>query len=247
MELSPTQMIEAVIAAVLVGFSKTGIMGLGVVIVPLMADVFPAKASVGALLPMLVFADIFAVVWYRRHARWSILLRLLPWVLPGIALGYVALRGMSSETLRLLLGALVFVMVALKLAKAEAGERFDSEIPHRWWFSAVVGILSGFATMVGNIAGALMGIYLLSMGLKKHEFIGTGAWYYLIVNVLNIPLSASLGLITAQSLRFNVMMVPAIALGAFLGKLVLKRIPQRAFGGAIVVLAAVAAIRLLLT
>ena len=97
MELTVSQMIQGAIAAFLTGFSKTGVVGLGVLIVPLMASVFPAKASTGALLPMLIFGDLFAVAWYRQHAQWRILARILPWVLPGLALGDIALKHMSAR------------------------------------------------------------------------------------------------------------------------------------------------------
>ncbi|MCP4621649.1 MAG: sulfite exporter TauE/SafE family protein [Bradyrhizobium sp.] len=235
-----------VLAALLVGFAKTGVVGMGILIVPLMATAFPGKASIGALLPMLIFADLFAVARYRRHAQWRLLLMLLPWVLPGLAAGYVTLRFIPAESLPPFLGGMVLFLITLHWLKSRYGGRFEQRLPRSWWFAAVMGCLAGFATMVGNVAGPVMSIYLISMGLKKREFMGTGAWYYLIVNWIKVPFNVSLGLITARSLAFNVRMAPAIAIGALLGILIFKRIPQAWFFRVILLLAAAAATRLLL-
>lgn len=246
MELNTIQIIQAVLAAFLVGFSKTGLVGLGVLIVPLMAAVFPAKESTGALLPMLIFGDLIAVAWYRQHAQWRVLARILPWVLPGIVLGTFALNRTPSEKLGPALGVLVLFLVALETARARAGEWLEERLPRKWWFSAIMGMLAGFLTMVGNIAGAVASIYLLSMGLEKREFMGTGAWYYLIGNCVKVPFSLALGLISVRSLRFNLETTPLILAGAVVGILTFRLIPQRWFNRAILLLASLAALRLIL-
>lgn len=246
MDLTTAQWLQAGAAAFLVGFAKTGVTGLGILIVPLMASVFPARKSVGALLPMLLFADLFAVTYFRRHARWPLLLRLLPWVAPGMAVGYVALRNVTNAQLAPMLGSLVLILIALNALKARLGTRLEERLPRQLWFSALMGFLAGFATTIGNVAGPIMSVYLISMGLKKRQFMGTGAWYYLIVNALKVPLNSSLGLITAASLEFDLRCAPVIALGAGTGLLVFERIPQTWFNRAILALAAVAALRLVL-
>lgn len=252
MEIELIPLILAFVAAFLVGFSKTGVVGLGVLIVPIMAGVFGAKPSVGVLLPMLIFADIFAVVYYRRHAQWGLLLRLLPWVLPGIVVGFFTLRAVTSEQLAPMLGILVLALITLNYFKERRGKWLEEHLPKQWWFSALMGFLAGFTTTVGNAAGPIMIIYLLSMGLRKREFMGTGAWYYLIVNTLKIPVFAmvplpddpSRGLINASSLMFNLQAAPLIAAGALTGILVFNALPQKWFKRVVLGLALVAALRL---
>jgi hypothetical protein len=100
--------------------------------------------------------------------------------------------------------------------------------------------------MMANAAGPIMMIYLTSMRLPKEEYIGTGAWYFLAMNSIKVPFSASLGLITASSLLTNSVLIPAIVLGAVLGRLVLKRIPQKAFSIVIQILAALSAVNLVI-
>ena len=89
-------------AALLIGFSKTGMPGVGILVVPMLASAFGGRPSVGTMLPMLIFGDCFAVYWYKQHARWDKLRELIPWVLGGMALGAVALWSGWSADLGLL-------------------------------------------------------------------------------------------------------------------------------------------------
>ncbi|MBN1672454.1 MAG: sulfite exporter TauE/SafE family protein [Kiritimatiellae bacterium] len=231
-----------VAAAMLVGFSKTGVPGLGILIVPLMVSVFPGKTSAGALLPLLIFGDFFAVGRYHRHAHWPYLVRLFPWVAVGMLGGWFMLRQLSDTGFGPFLGGLVLGLLVFQLVRKRWK---DSDIPRAWWFAAVAGISAGFATTVGNAAGAIMCVYLLSMRLPKEEFIGTGAWYYLIVNALKIPIFASEGMISAETLAFDACMLPVIAAGAAVGIWVLPRIPQKPFEWSIALLAAAASLKLI--
>jgi len=99
--------------------------------------------------------------------------------------------------------------------------------------------------MMANAAGPVMIIYLLAIRLPKVEFVGTGAWFFFVVNWLKVPFSATLDLMTTETVKLNLIMLPFIAAGAITGILVLKRIPQKTFKVVVQVLAAAAAIKLL--
>ena len=70
----------------------------------------------------------------------------------------------------------------------------------RKWFTGLMGLLAGFGTVVGNAAGPAMSIYLLSKKLDKHEFIGTSAWLFFLVNSSKVPLQLMMGVITGEDL-----------------------------------------------
>jgi uncharacterized membrane protein YfcA len=108
-----------------------------------------------------------------------------------------------------------------------------------------MGLLAGTTTMLANAAGPIMVIYLLAMGLPKKEFIGTGAWYFFLGNLFKVPFSASLGLINPASLKLNLLLFPGIALGAVLGILVIKKIPEKSFSVIVQALTAAAALKLI--
>jgi uncharacterized membrane protein YfcA len=230
-------------SAFAIGISKTGLPGLGILVVPFLAMVFPAKASVGLLLPILIFADLFAVVYYRRHGHWRHLLRLLPAAMAGIVVGFIVLSRIDNATLKPLIGIIVLVMLALRfrtLLKAD-----DTSVPHHGVFAAVMGFAAGATTMMANAAGPVMTLYLLSMRFDKKKFIGTAAWFFFVVNWVKVPFMVHLDMITLTSIKMNLLVLPAVALGAFTGIWLLNRIPQRLFNIIALLLAAAAAVKLL--
>jgi hypothetical protein len=231
-------------SAVVVGMSKTGMPGLGILPVPMMALAFSSRESTGLLLGVLILADLFAVTYHRRNARWRHILRLLPAALAGIVAGYFGLGYINDQQLKPIIGGIVLVMLGLNYWRTKAGGA-EAPIPTQWWFAVALGFMAGVTTMMANAAGPVMIIYLLAMRLPKIEFVGTSAWFFFAVNWLKVPFSAHLNLVTVESVKLNLTMLPFIALGALLGILLLKHIPQKAFTMIVQILAAAAAVRLL--
>jgi uncharacterized protein len=229
--------------SLLVGLTKTGIPGLGILIVPLFAEVLPARASTGALLPLLILGDVFAVLYYKRHAVWSHLFRLLPWAAAGIVIGWLAMGRIADAQLKPILGGIVLVLLALNLWRDFAKGK-DAPVPTQWWVAAAIGLLAGVTTMLANAAGAIMVIYLTAMRLPKDEFLGTGAWYFLILNLTKVPFSASLGLITASSLLLDAALAGGVLVGCAAGIFVARKVPQKAFAAVVLAIAAVSAVRM---
>ena len=232
-------------AAFLQGLSKGGMPGVSILAIPLVAMVIPGKAASGLILPMLILGDLFAVAIYRRHAVWRHLLRLIPCAIVGVIAGWLVLERVDDRQLRPLIGAIVLAMIALNWWRMRRMGG-DMRVPQGWWFPLLMGLAAGATTMMANAAGPIMVIYLLAMRLPKAEFIGTGAWYFLIVNCFKVPFSWTLGLITLSSLKFNLMLCPLVVLGALVGIPLFKRIPQKYFKVVVEVLAAAAALKLLL-
>lgn len=232
--------------AFLVGMSKTGFAGLGVLGVALFAITLPARDSTGALVPLLVCADFFGVGFFRKHAEWSHLWKLFPWVAVGIVLGYFALGKFDNHDAQKTIAIILIVMVALQLWRQRQTGDLAARLPHAWWFVALTGIMAGFATMTANAAGPLMVIYLLAIGLPKLALVGTGAWFFLIVNLSKIPFSAHLGLITANSLKMDAILLLPMIPGALLGPIILKRMNQTAFEIMVLAFTILAALRLLI-
>jgi uncharacterized membrane protein YfcA len=245
MELDSAGWVVAALCAVMVGISKTGIPGFGIVFVPLMAMVMPARQSTGAILGMLIIGDMFAVGYYRRAAMWGYLIRLIPATLVGIVAGYFVMKVISDAQLKPIIGVIVLSMLAVNWQRNRKGKG-DEDVPTQWWFAEVMGFLAGLTTMMANAAGPVMIVYLLAMRLPKVEFIGTSAWFFFIVNWLKVPFSVQLGLITAESIRMDLLMLPFIIIGAVFGIVALKKMPQRVFEITIQVLAAAAAVKLLI-
>lgn len=256
MTLTLEQWMLGILAALMVGITKTGIPGIGILVVPLMAIVFGGRLSVGATLPLLIFGDIFAVLWYRQHARWDNLRSLFPWVITGIVIGlgllwYTGINSSRVDWLNVIIGVIVLGMMSLSLARRYWGDRL---VPSSSVGLVSTGVLAGFATMVSNSAGPIMSIYLSGMmRLSKNEFMGTSAWYFFIFNLTKLPLYAFLTLIlpsqpmvNGATLLFDLLMLPVILIGAFVGKWLLPRISESLFDNVVLILAGAAALKLIL-
>jgi len=227
-ELAVWQWALGAFCALLVGISKTGVPGVATLAVPLFVLVLPARASTGALLPLLVLGDLFAVAWYRRHAVWSHLLRLLPLAAAGVVLGFLAMGRIGDRELKYLIAGLVLALQAFSIWRGLRA-RGEPTGAGASWLAAVLGLLAGIATMLANAASPIMLAYLLTMQLPKNQFLGTSAWFFLCINLFKVPFSASLGLITPVSLALDLFLAPAMVAGAFLGIFLARRTPQRAF------------------
>jgi len=233
------------LTGVMVGMAKTGIAGLGLLFVPVMAFAYGAKASTGLLLPMLSMGDVFGVAYYRRHAETKHLVRLLPWAVLGLASGVTVGATLPDNDFKRLLGVIVLVLTALMVWQDTRKDQ--TSVPKGWWFPAVAGVFAGFATMVGNAAGPVMSLYLLSMRLPKNAFIGTSAWFFLVINLVKIPLQILFwGNISLESLTIDLLALPFIALGAFVGLKIVGHLPERAFKVFVLVMTGLTALVLLL-
>ena len=205
-----------------IGMAKTGLGGLGMVVVPVMANIFGAKSSTGVLLLLLIMADFFGVRYYHMHAEIRQLLKLIPSTIIGILTGVFIGDILSEAHFQLLLGAVIIIGAVMMIINFETKENK--------LFSVIVGFLGGFITMIGNAAGPIMSIYFLSMGFNKNKFIGTVAWFFLCVNLFKVPLHIFIWkTISMDILFFDLVLLPFILIGAVLGVWIVKKIPERPY------------------
>ena len=231
----------------MVGISKAGITGLGLLSIALFAHVFPSsKQASGLILPLLIFGDFVAVLSYRTHTQWRYLWKLLPWTVVGIVLGYFALGHISDRTARYMIGVIIVSLCVLGFWRRYLAVQSQESEAWHWALAAALGIAAGFITLVANAAGPLMAIYLVAMRLPKMQFVGTVAVFFMVLNLFKVPFMVDLGLITVQSFKFNLILAPAVFLGALAGRWILIRINQRLFEDLVLALSAIAGILLIL-
>ena len=243
-DLSPTALALLALAAGGVGMSKSGLAGLGMVHIVIFASVFGAKASTGILLPLLVLGDILAVTFVGKGARWRTVARLLPPSIAGIFLGWLLLDRLEETALKPVVGGLILGLTILQAARIWRPGWFG-HFPHSDWFAWLLGGFAGVTTMLANAAGPVVALYLLAVALPKDVLIATAAWLFLVLNVLKLPFSWQLGLITPDTLRLNALLAPMVLVGLLAGKWVVQRIPQRLFDSLILLFTATAGVRLM--
>jgi uncharacterized protein len=245
---SPLLWLFAALGAFMVGVSKAGITGLSILSIALFNHVFPSsKQASGLVLPLLIFGDFVAVFSYRKHTQWRYLWRLFPWTAAGVVLGYFTLGRISDHTARILIGWIIVALALLsfwrRYGPAPAEEKAAS---FHWSVGAAIGMTAGFITLVANAAGPLMAIYLIAMRLPKMEYVGTAAVFFMLLNLFKVPFMVDLGLITTQSFSFNLVLAPAVLLGALAGRWLLKHVNQNVFEQLVLLLSAIGGILLIL-
>lgn len=241
--LSHSQLALLAVVSFLLGMAKVGVAGMGMLVVPIMAVAFGAKASTGLILTILIFADIIGVAYFHQHAHWKSLQKLLPTAIVGVVIGTVLGDIVDERIFRLIMVAIIFCVIPLMVWQEQHPNR---RWPDSVWFTFFVGVLGGIATMIGNLAGPIMAIYLLSMRFPKNQFIGTAAWFFLVVNVSKVPFHAIVWqTITIQSFLLTAVFIPAVLMGAWTGLAAVKRIPEAPFRWFIISMSIAAALSML--
>ena len=234
----------AVLAATGIGVSKSGLPGVSLLHVVLFAQLFPGLRSTGVVLPMLIVGDVGAVLLFRRHAQWNHVFRTLPPALVGVGIGWACMRAWPGLNWNPVIGGIVAGLAVLQLVRNWRPDLL-SDMPHARGFAWTMGLLAGITTMVANAAGPVMGLYLLAVALPKDAFVGTSAWFFLLINVLKVPFSAQLGFIEPATLALNALLIPVILSGLFLGRALVAKVPQKVFDSLILAFAIVASLKLI--
>ncbi|UJH69174.1 sulfite exporter TauE/SafE family protein [Allomuricauda sp. SCSIO 65647] len=230
-------------AIFLLGISKSGLKGLSIFNVTLLALAFGAKESTGILMPLLLVGDIFAVIYYNRHARWDYLWKFLPWMILGILIGVIVGKDLPEKQFKIGM-ALVILLSLVILVWWE--NRKSKKVPQHWTFAGSVGIVAGICTMIGNLAGAFTNLFFLAIRLPKNEFVGTAAWLFFMTNFFKLPFHIFVWkTITPETLAINLKLLPAIIIGLALGIRIVKRINEKHYRRFILVVTAIGALIIL--
>lgn len=237
---SVTSLILIALSAFIIGLSKAGLKGIDMLNVTIMTIVFGGKASTGIVLPLLCVADILAVKYYHRHAQWPHVIKLMPWMVIGILVGVFVGKDLNEAIFRKVMATIIVLTVVIILV---IEFRKTMVVPGNKLFTASMGLVSGFTTMLGNLAGAFSNIYFLAMRLPKNDFIGTGAWIFLIINLFKLPFQVFYwNNITTSSLLTDLALVPFLVLGFWCGIKLVARIKDDLYRQIVIVLTLIGAI-----
>jgi uncharacterized protein len=242
-DLTPFQIFLFYTVTLLIGMSKTGIHGTGMLAVPLMAIIFGGMNSSGVMLPILCIADVFGVVYYHRHASWRHLRTLFPSAAVGIIAGSFAGNYINDELFKLIMAVVIILSVVIMLWLEH---NHSKDVPQSKAFGILIGAIGGFTSMIGNLAGSIMAVYFISMKLPKNVFIGTTAWFFLVINLFKVPFHVFYwGSINARTFLMDLTAIPIIAIGAFIGIIIVKRMTDSSYRWFILAMTVVAAIVML--
>lgn len=225
------------------GIAKAGLKGLSIFNVTLMALAFGAKQSTGFIIPLLLFGDVFAVLYYNRHTKWPYIQKLLPWMVMGILIGVVIGKDMPEHQFKI--GMVLLIIISLAII-VYWDRRKSQTVPTHWSFAGGTGVLAGISTMVGNLAGAFTNLFFLAMRLPKNEFVGTAAWLFLLTNLFKLPFHTLVWkTISTESLLLNLRLLPAMGIGLWVGVQLVKRINQKQYRRFIIIVTFIGALAIL--
>ncbi|NNE75887.1 MAG: sulfite exporter TauE/SafE family protein [Pricia sp.] len=234
----------ALSAAFVIGLSKAGIKGIAIVNVTLMALAFDAKASTGIVVLLLIVGDVFAVIYYNRHANWWYIARFLPWIILGILIGVFIGNDLDEGVFKIAMAIIILISVFMMYWW---DRRKSKAVPTHWAFAGFVGTIAGITTMIGNLGGAFSNIYFLAMRVQKNEFIGTAAWLFLIINLIKLPFHIFMWkTVTLETVLFDLKLIPVIFIGIFVGVRLVKIIKEDFYRKMILVLTALGAVMILI-
>jgi uncharacterized membrane protein YfcA len=232
------------VCALLIGMSKTGIQGITLLAIPMMAVNFGAKPSTGLILPMLCFSDLMAVFYYRRTAEWNYVFKLLPAAVVGFFVAIAIDKLIPADQFRLLMAICIFSGLAVMFRTEKKGG--TNKMYTAWWYAPLFGLMGGFTTMIGNAAGPVMSVYLLSMRLPKYSFVGTSAWFFLVVNYLKLPLQLFVwDNISLTTVALNALTIPFMIIGAVMGIYFVKKVTEKSYRTFILVVTILSTLMLL--
>lgn len=226
------------------GVAKSGVKGLAALIVSALAIVYGARDSTGILMPLLICGDIFAVLYYKRHVKWNYIKILIPWMIMGVLIGVVGGSYIDEKNFKFWMG---IIILGSTLIMYYWESKKNKKIPSHWSFGGLMGILAGFTTMVGNLAGAFANIYFLTMRLPKNEFIGTAAWLFFIINLFKVPFHIWVWeTINLNSIKTSLTLIPYLLAGLIAGVFIVKHIKNESYRKLILILTAIGGLLILL-
>lgn len=236
------------LAVVLIGASKAGFgSGVGVVATPLVALALPVADAVALLLPLLLVGDLFAVRHYRRSYDRASLRLLLPSAVVGIVLGslFFDLFSEQERVLKIGIGVISLLFVLYQVAGGALSRALGRRPPNRT-LGVAFGAVAGFTSTVAHVGGPPLTMYLLSQNLSRRIFVGTSAWFFLIVNALKLIPFTILGLLVVSNLLVVAILLPLVYLGIRLGLVLVRVVNERSFNLVVYALLTLTAVQLLL-
>lgn len=218
----------AIPAVILLGLSKGGFAGLGVLGMPLMALTIPPVQAAAITLPILMVQDAFSVWVYRRDWDGTNLRILLPGAVLGILAAYLLAARVPDAAVSLVLG-LISVVFALRRFLARAGAvaapATRPSRPSGWFWGAV----AGFTSMIAHAGGPPFQIYVLPQKLPRDLFVGTGVVFFALVNLIKVPPYLALGQLTAESLATSLVLFPLAIVSTLAGVWLVRRVSGERF------------------
>ncbi len=241
------------LAVVIQGISKSGFAGgAGILSLPLMMLVMPVQLVSATLLPLLILCDMNAVYHHFHNKVWAKVMEIYLPSLIGIVAGAAVWWWIGREGVEAYAGPIkrfvgvIAILFGLYIVGKESALQWIERVKPGRKSAVVAGVAAGFTSTIAHAAGPIVSLYLFAQDLGKSLFVGTVAWTFTLINLTKLPFYCSVGLIHKDVLLFDLVLIPLIPIGSYLGKWMYHRVSERLFNRVVMVLTLIAGVQLLL-
>ena len=229
----PLFYLVAIPAVTLLGLSKGGFAGLGMISTPLLALAVPPLQGAAILLPILICQDVISVWTYHRDwSAWNLKV-LLPGSVLGVGAGWLFARYLSNAAIELTIGAitLTFVLYTWLGAwrRAYLGQAPAKPARPHAAMGVVWGALSGFTSTLVQVGSPPFQIHILPQRLDKMTLVGTTVIFFAILNWMKVVPYFALGQFSTGNLATSVALLPLAVVTNFIGIWLVRKTPTEQF------------------
>lgn len=221
--------VAAIPAVFLLGLSKGGFSGVGMVAMPILVLACAPAEAAAILLPILVMQDMVGVVAYRHSWDWKNLAILLPGAFVGVLLGYRFASLVPESGICLAVGLISVLFGARRLLVERRVDAAPPVARPRVLWGMICGAGSGFTSMIAHAGAPPFQIFVMPQRLERDVFIGTGVIYFAVVNLMKVPPFIALGQVSARTLMVSATLAPLAFVSTWLGIHIARRMAVTRF------------------
>lgn len=233
------------LAVIILGLSKGGFAGVGMISTPLLALVVGPIEAAGLIFPILIVQDCVALWAYKHQWNTAIIRTMIPGAALGIALAYQVASTVSSAIVQVMLGVISLLFSLQRLIFHFQADDLGSGAAANKTLGVVSGFASGFTSTIAHAGPPPFQFYVLPQRLKRDEYIGTSIIFFAAVNFMKIPAFMALGQVNSHHLATAGVFIPLAILSSWAGVRLVKRFDPEQFNLIIVVLLALISLALI--
>ena len=215
-------------AVVILGLSKGGFAGVGMISTPMLALVIGPIAAAGFIFPILLIQDAIAVVLYRRTFDRKILATMIPGAALGVCLAYAFASTVPSWAVEIVLGV-VSIVFSLRQLKSQLRNAMQPGHVHSKWLGVLSGLGSGFTSMIAHAGTPPFQFYVMPRKLDRDMYVGTSVLFFAATNLMKAPAFFALGQLSSSQLRITALFFPLAMVSSWLGVRLVRTIDVRKF------------------
>lgn len=216
------------IAVVILGLSKGGFAGVGMISTPLLALVVGPIAAAGVIFPILIVQDCIAVAMYRRTFSWQILATMIPGAALGVGLAYLLASTVPGWSVEIVLGV-VSLAFSVHQIKRQLSLSPHPAHDHARWLGVLSGMGSGFTSMIAHAGTPPFQFYVMPKALDRDMYVGTSVLFFAATNLMKAPAFLVLGQLSISQLKTTLIFFPLAMASSWMGVRLVRMIDVRKF------------------